>query len=147
MYRGPYLHYPYPKNLIAYVVGNTRVLDTPFGDKQIAELDSLLADMEDYLRELIHLRYVEGLSYKEIGRLWNVSEQKAQQINAKALRKLRKLFLDRTDLLGDYRLIGFCLESRIQYDSPSSFTCKSPCGFRYVSAVTGIEYIMGDADG
>ena len=62
--------------------------------EQISNRDHLLhqtvESLPDYLREIVFLRYFQGLSYKEIGDIMQVNEQVARNYAQRAVKRLKE---------------------------------------------------------
>ncbi|MDR1114556.1 MAG: sigma-70 family RNA polymerase sigma factor [Tannerella sp.] len=55
-------------------------------------VDKLLLQLNQHQREVIHLRFAEGLSFGEIAELMQMNRQSVQNLFGRAINKLRKKF-------------------------------------------------------
>ena len=58
----------------------------------IKELQRTIGELNEREQLIINLYYYEGLTYKEIGEILNISESRVSQIHSKAISKMRKQF-------------------------------------------------------
>ncbi len=58
----------------------------------IKELERTIGELKEREQLIINLYYYEGLTYKEIGEILNISESRVSQIHSKAISKMRKQF-------------------------------------------------------
>lgn len=80
----------YPENLLAAITDSTKLdpLDS-FSKEQQAGLNYALFTLEDREREVLRMRYEEGLTISEIAAEFSVSQGRVRQIESKALVRLR----------------------------------------------------------
>ncbi len=80
----------YPDNLLAAIIDTTKLdpLDS-FSREQQAGLNYALFTLEDREREVLRMRYEEGLTISEIAAEFSVSQGRIRQIESKALVRLR----------------------------------------------------------
>ena len=80
----------YPENLLAVITDSTKLdpIDS-FSKEQQAGLNYALFTLEDREREVLRMRYEEGLTINEIAAEFSVSQGRVRQIESKALVRLR----------------------------------------------------------
>lgn len=62
------------------------------------EVEEALLTLSDYERELLHLKYFEGVKIKDIAIMWNTPEGTIKTRLHKALRALRNNFDEKGDV-------------------------------------------------
>lgn len=83
------IDYPYPHNLICAVSGKDipqEALPSDFEESVEYVLENLLDQCESYM---LVLRYMRGMSNREIGEFYGLTTQRIRQIIDKSLRRLR----------------------------------------------------------
>ena len=133
----------YPKNVVMAVFGMNpdNLLDDPdaeaskvamlMGDRGALEIAMILANLTNREADVIRKRYIDMKTLKEIGSDFGVGNERIRQIEAKALRKMRreqclKLFqrgawqwmMDLVDQEADYkarRMVGQMVSNELQF--------------------------------
>lgn len=77
--------YEYPRNLM-FAIGFDPVEMMKYPTDGI---DYVLSTLTEREQKVIQLRFVDGLSLKDTGKAFNVTQERIRQVEAKALRKLR----------------------------------------------------------
>lgn len=80
--------YEYPRNLM-FAIGFDPVEMMKYPTDGI---DYVLSTLTEREQKVIQLRFVDGLSLKDTGKAFNVTQERIRQVEAKALRKLRHPF-------------------------------------------------------
>ena len=78
-------NYEYPRNLM-FAIGFDPVEMMKYPTDGI---DYVLSTLTEREQKVIQLRFVDGLSLKDTGKAFNVTQERIRQVEAKALRKLR----------------------------------------------------------
>lgn len=65
-----------------------------FRGEDAALLESLMAKLSPTDRQLLRLHYTEGMSYREIGAMLNITEAAVRKREQRALDRLRKLYIE-----------------------------------------------------
>lgn len=80
---------PWPYNLVEDILG-PNVVDGPLSDDQAAGLDYILnKTITERTREMILMRYKDGMTLEEIGKEYHLQKERIRQIVAKGIRCLR----------------------------------------------------------
>lgn len=94
-----YIH-QYPINLIYAIFDGDERFKVQFSDDQINGLFSVMQTLTVREQECLRLRFEKLYTLEQIGRVFNVSRERARQIEGKAIRKLRRPPQSKFFLLG-----------------------------------------------
>lgn len=79
---------PWPYNLVEDILG-PNVIDGPMSNDQAAGLDHILNTISERTREMILMRYRDGMTLEEIGKEYHLQKARIGQIVAKGVMCLR----------------------------------------------------------
>lgn len=108
--------YPYPQNLICFILGEA--VDFKVTDDNKKGLEEALNQLTERERTVMKERFENNKSMKEVGKMFRVTTERIRQIEAKALRKLRHPTRMRMIISG-YK--AYCKEQRMKEQAIERF--------------------------
>lgn len=65
--------------------------DSPGQKKLMTKVRKMIAQLSDRQREIVYLKFIEGMDYEEIAQIMGISYQSSRNLLSKALKNLRNL--------------------------------------------------------